>query len=210
MSFTSPARTTQSGKRRTKVDCRICHSYPRLASPCSRARPFILYTRPRGEYKHQSTKLVPWTAVVDADLNAMSRPRSRNNTLINVDAALSRPNCSPALRHRTAKDGQGHGNTPPSGQMGPGELYRDGIITRFEETLIQQLRPIPRSLGYLITVSSSMFTIKNVFGLAALLSLARLAAGQAAEWGQCGGIGWMGATTCGESLSRLKLCSVHI
>ena len=55
-----------------------------------------------------------------------------------------------------------------------------------------------------------MFTIKNVFGLAALLSLARLAAGQAAEWGQCGGIGWTGATACGESLSRLKLCSVNI
>ena len=43
-----------------------------------------------------------------------------------------------------------------------------------------------------------MFSLKAAaLSFAALLPLARLAAGQASEWGQCGGIGWTGATTCG-------------
>ncbi|TFK79560.1 carbohydrate esterase family 1 protein [Polyporus arcularius HHB13444] len=41
-----------------------------------------------------------------------------------------------------------------------------------------------------------MFGFKNVLSLAVVLPMARLAVGQAAEWGQCGGIGWTGATTC--------------
>ena len=50
--------------------------------------------------------------------------------------------------------------------------------------------------------SDIMFSLKVALGFGALLPLVHLAAGQAAEWGQCGGIGWTGATTCGtyESL----------
>ncbi len=36
---------------------------------------------------------------------------------------------------------------------------------------------------------------KSVLGLVALLPL--LAAAQAPVWGQCGGVSWSGATTCG-------------
>ncbi|KAI0744297.1 acetyl xylan esterase [Daedaleopsis nitida] len=41
-----------------------------------------------------------------------------------------------------------------------------------------------------------MFAFKSVLGLVALLPLAQLAAAQAQVWGQCGGQGWTGATTC--------------
>ncbi len=53
-----------------------------------------------------------------------------------------------------------------------------------------------------------MFGLKNVLSLAVVLPFARLAVGQAAEWGQCGGIGWTGATTCGEYL-RHVFCYSH-
>ena len=51
---------------------------------------------------------------------------------------------------------------------------------------------------------------KKMFKFAAALAvvapLAQLAAGQAQEWGQCGGIGWAGATSCGTYLtSRVAL-----
>ena len=42
-----------------------------------------------------------------------------------------------------------------------------------------------------------MFSLKAALSFAALLPFAHLAAGHASEWGQCGGIGWTGATTCG-------------
>nr|VWO96110.1 Velvet complex subunit B [Ganoderma boninense] len=41
-----------------------------------------------------------------------------------------------------------------------------------------------------------MFSLKVALSFGALLPLVHLAAGQASEWGQCGGIGWTGATTC--------------
>ncbi|PIL33998.1 hypothetical protein GSI_03706 [Ganoderma sinense ZZ0214-1] len=41
-----------------------------------------------------------------------------------------------------------------------------------------------------------MFSLKVALSFGTLLPLVHLAAGQAAEWGQCGGIGWAGATTC--------------
>ena len=42
-----------------------------------------------------------------------------------------------------------------------------------------------------------MFSFKSALGLVALLPLAQLVAAQSPVWGQCGGIGWTGATTCG-------------
>ncbi|KAM5543202.1 hypothetical protein V8D89_003076 [Ganoderma adspersum] len=41
-----------------------------------------------------------------------------------------------------------------------------------------------------------MFSLKVVLSFGALLPFVHLAASQASEWGQCGGIGWTGATTC--------------
>lgn len=41
-----------------------------------------------------------------------------------------------------------------------------------------------------------MFKLTGV--LAAVLPLLQLVAGQSQEWGQCGGIGWTGPTTCGK------------
>ena len=37
---------------------------------------------------------------------------------------------------------------------------------------------------------------KLATGFAALAVVLQLVAGQSQEWGQCGGIGWTGATTC--------------
>ena len=51
---------------------------------------------------------------------------------------------------------------------------------------------------------SDMFSLKAVLSFVALLLSVHLVAGQAAEWGQCGGIGWTGATTCGTSVSQLR------
>lgn len=44
-----------------------------------------------------------------------------------------------------------------------------------------------------------MLSFKPVFTFAALLPFAQLVAAQSAVWGQCGGIGWSGVTTCGMS-----------
>ena len=43
-------------------------------------------------------------------------------------------------------------------------------------------------------ISGNMF--KLAAALAVIAPLAQFVAGQSAEWGQCGGIGWNGATTC--------------
>ena len=39
---------------------------------------------------------------------------------------------------------------------------------------------------------------KLATGFAALAVVLQLVAGQSQEWGQCGGIGWAGPTTCGK------------
>ncbi|RDX42231.1 acetyl xylan esterase [Lentinus brumalis] len=50
-----------------------------------------------------------------------------------------------------------------------------------------------------------MFSFKSALGFVALLPLAQLAAAQSAVWGQCGGIGWSGATSCVSGSACVKL-----
>lgn len=53
-----------------------------------------------------------------------------------------------------------------------------------------------------------MFSLKvATLSFLALLPFVHLAAAQSAVWGQCGGIGWSGATTCGTSSSAAVSCS---
>ncbi|KAL1942006.1 hypothetical protein VTO73DRAFT_6536 [Trametes versicolor] len=49
-----------------------------------------------------------------------------------------------------------------------------------------------------------MLSFKTVFSFAALLPFVHLAAAQSAVWGQCGGIGWTGATTCVSGSTCIK------
>ncbi|EIW63589.1 acetyl xylan esterase [Trametes versicolor FP-101664 SS1] len=49
-----------------------------------------------------------------------------------------------------------------------------------------------------------MLSFKTVFSFAALLPFAHLVAAQSAVWGQCGGIGWTGATTCVSGSACIK------
>ena len=53
-----------------------------------------------------------------------------------------------------------------------------------------------------------MFSLKPALGLVALLPLIHLATAQSQEWGQCGGIGWTGPTTCGACLAMCFRLSV--